>query len=125
MIFIDDSYGQGYAQSIQNHAAKYNVDVVVAQSFSQGNQQSVNDAIREVREAGTHVTFCIAFATEIESIATAATREGIVGRGYTWITGCCSPLSSALCCLALQHTRRRAGALGRCRGVICFSLHAR
>lgn len=87
LIYIDDSYGQGYAQSVQNFAAEQDVDVLVSQSFSTGRKDSINNAIQGVNQSGARIIFCITFAQDIEAIAVAATTMGIVGKGYVWMSG--------------------------------------
>eukprot|EP00961_Rhodomonas_salina_P152593 2053803-Rhodomonas_salina.1 len=87
ILFIDDSYGQGYAQSVENFAAAQGVDVLVSPSFTSSQPGSIDNAMQGVSESGARVIFCIAFAQDMEAIAVSATEQGLVGQGYVWLTG--------------------------------------
>eukprot|EP00961_Rhodomonas_salina_P221045 2988344-Rhodomonas_salina.1 len=87
IMFIDDSYGQGYARSVQNFGAGQGVDILVAASFSSGEQASIDTAVHVVQQSGARIIFCITFAQDMEAIARSAAEDGIVGRGYVWMTG--------------------------------------
>ena len=83
-VYLNDEYGQGYAESFMSHSAGFGVSVT-AKSFSEGDSASIDIALQAIKDSGLVVIMAIFFDNDLEYVMTKAKSLGITGPGFLWI----------------------------------------
>lgn len=87
VLFIDDLYGVGYSQELASLAGNLGLTVGTAQRYTSGDEDSIRNAMTNVKQAGIRVVVVIAFAADMSAILRLSEQSGTSGRGWIWITG--------------------------------------
>ena len=89
VININDAYGNAYVEGMRQATAKYTPDLSIQQIPVDDNSESIQAAVRSLKQTGFRFVFCLVFTREThDELLLEAYNQGVAGNGlHNWIFG--------------------------------------
>eukprot|EP00512_Aurantiochytrium_limacinum_P000835 CAMPEP_0171485924 /NCGR_PEP_ID=MMETSP0958-20121227/808_1 /TAXON_ID=87120 /ORGANISM="Aurantiochytrium limacinum, Strain ATCCMYA-1381" /LENGTH=1126 /DNA_ID=CAMNT_0012018753 /DNA_START=176 /DNA_END=3556 /DNA_ORIENTATION=- len=86
LLYVDDSYGDGYRESLVKETATHDIDVQTF-SYEEGDVDSIKYAVSSAKSTGFNAIIVIAFTGDFEAILRNLHAHDMIGEGKLLVVG--------------------------------------